>query len=416
MKLPALPPRLKAILLNVSLAAGSLLVAFLVAEIGLRLYQYGGLTAPHSHLPPLIREPDPDTGWRLARDQEAVKSSLDYNLVVRTNSSGLRGPERDIAPDPDQFTIVLLGDSYMEAAHVPEEDGFPRVLEDTLGDGYRVLNFGVGGYSTVQAWRQFVARGKALQPDLVLLAFYAENDIYGNSAELSRRMWGADDARVFSAPFARVRADGTLELQPPEYERAREGFEAMRDRYNPWLKWLDALTDSAVEDRYKRARARFRQKVHEPGDDMRIHLGVYAAEPGTGDPALAAAWDAAYETTAALLHRMQNDVTSADARFAVFTAPSKLQTEAAYWETVEAQVPGMDLARDRPHRWLAERCAESGIPFRDLLPDFREATKNGAELNYTLEDSHWNSAGHAFAAESIAAWLREEGLLENGPS
>src|SRR5690606_34638728 len=137
-----------------------------------------GLTWKYSHLPPLVREPDPETGWRLASNQQASQVTDEFQLVVRTNSAGLPGPELEPHADPAPFTIVLLGDSYMEASHVAYEESFATRLADTLGQGYRIINLGVGGFGTVQSWRQFETRGLAYKPDLVLLAFYAENDVY----------------------------------------------------------------------------------------------------------------------------------------------------------------------------------------------------------------------------------------------
>jgi len=410
MKTPPVPPRLKPLLTNVGLAAGSLLFAFVLAEIGLRLYLYGGITWKYSHLPPLVHEPDPASGWRLSPNQEAARATLEYELVIHTNSQGLRGPERPAEPAPGEFTILLLGDSYMEAAHVEEAQSFAHVLEASLGRGYRVINLGVGGYSTVQAWREFEVRGGAYQPDLVLLAFYAENDVYGNSAELSARMWGEDDPRFYSAPFATFDDGGGLAVMPPQYERAREAFEASLARYNPTLHWLAALKKSAVERVYKQAASQFRQKIHRPGDDVAIHLGVYAAE--YANAADAAAWEEAFKVTAAVLSRMRGSAGQAGAQFAVFAVPSKLQSQPNYGEAVRDRHPEMTLDFDRPHRWLEDVCREADIPWRDLLPDFRAAKAEGATLSYTAGDSHWNPDGHAFAAALVAQWLRDSNLLE----
>lgn len=407
-KLDVLPTRLRSLLVNCCLALFSLIVAFLLGEVASRLYLHGGLMPQYGHLPPLIREPDPDTGWHLAPNQQAVNSSLDFELVIRTNAEGLRDPEREAAADPDDFTIVVLGDSYMEASHVPEDAAFCRVLESALGDGHRVINLGVGGFSTVQSWQQFLARGRAYSPDLVLLAFYAENDIYGNSAELSQRMWGADNARYFSVPFATLEDDG-LTVVPPQYERARTEYEAKREKLSPMLLRLEALTDSALEKIYKQAISRFRQKVHEPGDEVAIHLGAYTPHPyeTAPDPTRDAAWKEALAVTESVLERLNQDAADVGADFAVFTVPSKLQTESAYWEMMLDQYPEMDLERSRPHRWLAARCKGNNIPFLDLLPVFREAEKAGAELNHMMEDSHWNAHGHALAAKQVARWLSD---------
>ena len=408
--------KLKSGLINAGLALASLVVAFLAAEIGLRVYHYGGLTWEHAHLPPVVHEPDPDTGWRLAPGQLAARSTLDYQIVVQTNSQGLRGPERPPEPEPGVTTIAVLGDSFMEASQVPADAAFCHALESAWSTGdFRVINLGVGGFSTVQAWRKFETRGRQYQPDLVLLAFYAENDVYGNVRGLSRMMWGEDDGRCFSAPFAALGDNGELVLQPPQYERAVEEFQAAWRQYSPRLMRLDALTDSMVEEYYKRALSRFRQKIHEPGDEMAIHLGVYAENhrltADRGSAPFDEKWNDAFRVTEALIHRLKEDVENGGATLAIFAVPSKLQATPAYRSMVQEHYPEMALDFDRPHERLAEICAGAGIPFLDLLPDFLAQTEAGAQLYHQHEDSHWNEAGHALAAERVAGWLENQGLL-----
>lgn len=412
------PSRYRRALATAALSLGSLVVAVLTLEFGLRLLLFGGLVWEHAGLPPIVREPDPDTGWRLAPDQVAQHTSLDYRLVVRTNAEGLRDIPHRAGPDPDRFTIVVLGDSYMEAAHVDLPDAFHMRLAEALGPGARVVNLGVGGFGTVQAWRQFAARGAAYAPDLVLLGFYAENDVYNNSAELSRAMWGEYNARYFSVPYVARDATGALAVAPPNHDLALAGFQAQQARFSPRAYWWKNATDSALEKVYKQVLGSLRQRVHTPGEDPNIHLGVYLSG---FDPALypksaldaagyARAFADAWRDTGDTIAALRGDASAAGARLAVFTVPSKLQVNAAYQAAVAAAYPTLSLDLDRPHAALAEICAGIGVPLLDLLPEFRAAKAAGAVLNYQRGDSHWNPAGHRLAAELVARWLRGAGL------
>jgi hypothetical protein len=397
----------------------SLLFAALLLELGLRVLLYGGLVWEHTGLPPIVREPDPETGWRLAPAQVAQSTSLDFQLVVRTNAMGLRDIEQPAGPDPDRFTIVVLGDSYMEATHVDLPQAFHRQLAETLGGGVRVVNLGVGGFGTVQAWRQFAARGVAYEPDLVLLAFYAENDVYNNSAALSRAMWGEYNARYFSVPYVMRDAAGALAVVPPNYELALAGFQAQQAQFNARAYWWKHATDSALEQAYKRMIGLVRQHVHSPGEDPNIHLGVYLerfdpalfAESALDQDGYARAFAEAWRDTGDVLAALRDDAAAAGARLALMTVPSKLQVNATYQAAVAAAYPSLAPDLDRPHAVLAEICARQSIPLRDLLPDFREAKAAGQVLNHQRGDSHWNPAGHHLAAKRMAAWLCEQGLV-----
>jgi len=58
--------------------------------------------------------------------------------------------------------------------------------EAVAGRPVEVLNFGVSGYSTAQALLTLRDRVLAYRPDLVILAFFAGNDVTENSRELDR--------------------------------------------------------------------------------------------------------------------------------------------------------------------------------------------------------------------------------------
>lgn len=61
-------------------------------------------------------------------------------------------------------------------------------------------------------------------------------------------------------------------------------------------------------------------------------------------------------------------------------------------------------------------CAQRGIPFIDLFPDFEEACRNMGE-KYVLDslfikgDDHWNAKGHDFIFRAVDGRLRDFGLF-----
>jgi len=87
---------------------------------------------------------------------------------LSTNARGFRGAELRASPGK---RIMVLGASNAFGPGVDDDQTWPALAEQALGEGYEVLNLGVSGYMT----RQKVAQGRRhldLQPDLVVLQVY----------------------------------------------------------------------------------------------------------------------------------------------------------------------------------------------------------------------------------------------------
>ena len=106
-------------------------------------------------------------GWQLRAGQ------LDHN------AAGYRGPERPAAKPPGVWRILALGDSVTYGMDVKAGEAFAGQLEAKLnaaGAGpAEVLNFGVPGYNSFQEYELLKTRGLALDPDLVVMTFTADD-------------------------------------------------------------------------------------------------------------------------------------------------------------------------------------------------------------------------------------------------
>jgi lysophospholipase L1-like esterase len=91
----------------------------------------------------------------------------------RTNSQGLRGPERAIPKPPGVFRIALVGDSVVEGVGLErEEDTLPVQLERLLaGRSIEVINAATRGYNTQAEIELLRRRVVTYEPDLVVVVF-----------------------------------------------------------------------------------------------------------------------------------------------------------------------------------------------------------------------------------------------------
>lgn len=168
---------LKPFIIRLTMIFAGFLVAVLVMEVVL-------ITVGYSY--PVLYIADDHRGWSL-RPGTSGKGTQAGAGWISVNSEGLRDREYAKSKPDNTIRIAVLGDSFTEAQQVALEDTYWSVMEDTLtschnwiGHNVEVINFGVSAYGTAQeliTLRHFVWD---YSPDLVLLAFYPENDFQDN--------------------------------------------------------------------------------------------------------------------------------------------------------------------------------------------------------------------------------------------
>jgi hypothetical protein len=106
-----------------------------------------------------------------------------------TNTAGFRDREWRLAKPAGTTRIAVVGDSMTEAYQVPIEQTFVRRTEDLLkqkGINAETMNFGMSGFSTVQALYLFNENIKQYKPDVCVLAYHVgdnEKNLYTPGAE-----------------------------------------------------------------------------------------------------------------------------------------------------------------------------------------------------------------------------------------
>ena len=128
------------------LATVGILFGLVLLEVGVRFLHL---------VPDRFWEPDPVRGVRLIAGKSGWWTQEDHEFLVpvQINGEGLRDVEHTYAKPPRTFRVLVLGDSFVEAMHVPLEATFARLLEGELNaDGatghIEVVSAGVSGYGT----------------------------------------------------------------------------------------------------------------------------------------------------------------------------------------------------------------------------------------------------------------------------
>lgn len=107
---------------------------------------------------------DPELGWTLVPG-----ASTENGVPYQADADGMRslpGWKRS-ATSPSSPRIVAYGDSFTHCDEVPYEECWTHIVE--RASGLRVVNAGVPGYGTDQAYLRYRATRDVLRPDVVIL-------------------------------------------------------------------------------------------------------------------------------------------------------------------------------------------------------------------------------------------------------
>lgn len=387
---------------RVSLVACGIFIGLVCAEIAARF-------AGDSHT--VMLRSDPVLGRRFIPGAEGwnLKEGRAY---VRINSEGWRDRERKKEKSAGTFRIAVLGDSFTSARQVDLAQTFCAVIESELeGDSRNgiteteVLNFGVGGYGTAQEFLVLENCVWEYSPDVVLLAFFAGNDVSDNSKELTAKNgnMGGDYA---CKPFFIMGDDGKLRIDnsfrdTPRFKRNSSSAARVFSRATQYFR-LGGLLNSW---RAKGFRILPRPK------NLQARAGL---DPSIYKEPQDSAWREAWSTTEAILVDMHKTCTARNVRFGIVTLsmPVQVHPDAETRSAFKKEL-GVD-SLFVPDRRIAKFGQENGIPVLNLSASMQERADAERVFFHGFEDSlgvgHWNAGGHLFAGRTIAVWLRDAGL------
>ena len=308
---------------------------------------------------------------------------------VSINKDGFRGPERSRQRSNTSLRVAVLGDSFTEALQVDEELTWLAQLERTLGsprqcslvDEYghdvEVINFGVGGYGTLQSLLTWRNLAKTYKPDVVILLVYPGNDFKDNEP--------------------RDRNDRPVARLTPERELLIDNS----FRHSVGYRWRTSFPGQIFEKLINHSRLlqllnETKNRIANKPSSPRSHS--LSHPPSVTPPASDLAW----ELTAKMISELNRDVESEGARLVVISANTPDQV----WPR-PAQRPPNPFSQEKR---LKEILEAKSIPYLPLGPVLQRRSDHlGLVLHgfkdQALGEGHWNVHGHRLASQAISPWL-----------
>lgn len=346
----------RALLLRLALLAGTLALCALALELGLRAFWTGFYLKEGQ----TYATASDTRGWANKPGITTVYGEAEFAIDVTHNALGYRGHEISREKPPGVRRVLVLGDSFTYGIGVADDETFSARLERAV-PGLEVLNTGVNGYGTAQELLLLRDEGLALQPDLVLVAFFW-NDV-GNNYR----------------PFPRFVLDGERLVWPEPKQVAP----LVPVPHRPWLRHSYAYR--FVSDRLKLVNYWLKVTLH-----LRQETTDFV------DPAER---DAAWRLEAALLREIRDLAAGVGARTAIAVIPDQVQVD------TDVKVLGLDPADYDVLGRVQQIGRDLGVPVIDLAPELRaERARSGVPLYYQ-KDRHLKPPAHAVVARALQAAL-----------
>ncbi len=384
-------------ILTIATLLGSFLLAFSIAEIGLRV---AGVEYP------IFRQSDPVTGVSYIPDASGWQTS-EGRAYISINREGFRDRDHEIHKPPGTLRIAVLGDSFTAAVQVSLESTYWSVLERELAklvaDRYpdvEVMAFGVGGYGTAQQYLLLQNQVWKYSPDIVVLAVCTGNDLRDNLRALSGKSY---------VPYFHYVGEH-LVLDDRFLES--EGYlirQSWSSRAVVRLSRYSRLVQLANQARLSLARRRTRQRITQTTERELIDefgLGTELYIPPESE-LLEEAW----KVTEGILVRMYEEVYQHNARFMIVTLSNGIQVHPNSQRREELQIALGVEDLFYPERRIASLADERAMDVLNLAPFLqRYADETGYYLHGFeghLGGGHWNEKGHRLAGEIMATRIVE---------
>jgi SGNH hydrolase-like domain, acetyltransferase AlgX len=311
-----------------------------------------------------------------------VISGRDFSAVHHTDAHGFR----NTWPWPERAEIVTVGDSLTFGYGVEDYQAWPALLAKRLPHN-PLINLALIGGGPQQYLRVYETFGAKLRPKVLLVGFFIRNDFW--DAEMFDR-WlksGAGGNYVNWRDFGRPRSV-SLSLQQPVGKLIKS------------LQWRGELImrKSHLYNLLLYARGYIKRwipseiKVFDALDGTSLELQPGGLASRTKE---AQRGHRVFDIALEALQRVYSLASADGTSVLVVLQPSK----------EEVYLPLLGEPAPDPGAPLRATLGELGIPYLDLLQDFRHRAAKG-EVLFFEADGHPNARGYALIAERVLAHLK----------
>jgi hypothetical protein len=327
----------------------------------------------------------------------------------RTNRWGFRDREFQITRRPGVARVLVVGDSFAEAAEVEADERFSAELERRLSRPDRpveVWNMGVGDYGTGQEYLLVRRYVDVVRPDVVVLQMFPLNDVVNNGRDFAENNESQAD---YLRPYFVLDSGGRL------VRADRHPLRALLRRHSRLFAevefaWLSFAAESA-RARGASREADIRRRHRAAGELGILEHRILVDEVDRDD------WSRAWRVTTALLREIRDRVADAGATLVVVLVPCREEYVPSALERLGRDVEtatgeARRVSAELPSRRICGELAAmdvSCIAMRDMF-----AAVWGESGPRHERHGHYDPEGHRLIASSLAPAVESALTLRGG--
>ncbi|HVS18208.1 MAG TPA: hypothetical protein VMT18_06380, partial [Planctomycetota bacterium] len=310
-----------------------------------------------------------------------------YGEYMGTTLNGQGHLDEEFGPRvPGRARVLVIGDSF-STGPVPYTHHYTTFAERELED-VEIMNVGVPRVGPDEYLVLYRDEGAALEPDLVVIAFFVGNDVHDAhlrraQSSLAKQLFDRRLCLTFEVPRRLWLLRGhTLPVVQPAGSAFEPLTVAEAERALPFLLDPRLEVPSFGEQGYREiARGR----------------AGYLERADRSD----------FEQAFAPLLELR--ALAAPLPVVLLVLPDEFQVEDDVWRQACEDLGRVPADRDRPQRELARLCAEAGMPIYDTLPAMRAVAPldDGRRHVYHLRDTHFNARGNRVVGLELARLVRD---------
>lgn len=329
-----------------------------------------------------VWRPDAKFGWRHHEDANTKINFGQAEVTFRTNEEGFRiNARKDENQKASKQSILVLGDSFLEAVQVESRNTVPQVLQTELNKQSKIdsrfYNAGVSGWGPNHYFletQRVLAKGEP-EIDRVLVFLYLANDIVREEVTF----------------FQEKDKHNTHSFRMPQSFSKRE---FVRGVFYPINDFLDKKSHL-----YALIKAKNNKRLIKMGLSSNYFPFVFRKR---------FEHHSSWATTTRICKKIEQAFAKNDAPVSFVLIPTtyqvKPEVQRDYLNAFDINADSVDM--EQPNRILAQLFEKDSLSLFDPLPFFRKKTRNGAVL-YGSIDAHFNEEGHKAMAEYLMPMLSQ---------